>query len=142
VLVWRFDRFARSSAHLVEALEEFRALGVRFVSHQEAIDTSTPMGAAMFTIIAAMAQPTRDIISERGKMDLANARPGQACRSPALRLRRRRTGADTDVTRGRSELREDQRTSRNAPVERCAPRATRQGFAWLGRATQLAGDGL
>jgi len=56
VTVWRFDRFARSVKQLVLALEEFRTLGIDFVSHQEALDTSTPMGKAMFTIIAAMAE--------------------------------------------------------------------------------------
>jgi DNA invertase Pin-like site-specific DNA recombinase len=45
VVVWRFDRIARSVKQLVMALEEFRTLGIDFVSHQEALDTSTPMGA-------------------------------------------------------------------------------------------------
>ncbi|MBZ5634583.1 MAG: recombinase family protein [Acidobacteriia bacterium] len=65
VVVWRFDRFARSVKQLVSALEEFRALGIDFVSHQEAVDTSTPMGKAMFTVIAAMAELERSIIQER-----------------------------------------------------------------------------
>ena len=56
VVVWRFDRFARNVKQLVLALEEFHALGIDFISHQEALDTSTPMGRAMFTIIAAMAE--------------------------------------------------------------------------------------
>ncbi len=53
VVVWRFDRFARSVKQLVMALEEFKGLGIEFVSLQEALDTSTPMGKAMFTIITA-----------------------------------------------------------------------------------------
>jgi DNA invertase Pin-like site-specific DNA recombinase len=65
VVVWRFDRFARSVKQLVLALEEFRSLGIDFISHQEALDTSTPMGKAMFTIIAAMAELERSIIRER-----------------------------------------------------------------------------
>src|SRR5215471_16022112 len=64
VLVFRFDRFARSVKQLVLALEEFRALGIGFVSQQEALDTSTPMGRAMFTIIAAMAELERSVIRE------------------------------------------------------------------------------
>jgi DNA invertase Pin-like site-specific DNA recombinase len=44
VLVWRFDRFARNVKQLVLALEEFRSLAIDFISHQEALDTSTPMG--------------------------------------------------------------------------------------------------
>lgn len=54
IAVWRFDRFARSTKHLLLALEEFRALGVQFVSYQENIDTTTPLGAAVFTIVAAI----------------------------------------------------------------------------------------
>jgi DNA invertase Pin-like site-specific DNA recombinase len=65
VLVWRFDRFVRSVKQLVLALEEFHTLGIDFISHQEALDTSTPMGKAMFTIIAAMAELERSVIRER-----------------------------------------------------------------------------
>ena len=45
VLCWRFDRLARSTTHLLLALEEFRSLGVQFISYQENIDTGTPLGA-------------------------------------------------------------------------------------------------
>src|SRR6516165_397074 len=55
VLVARFDRFARSTKHLVLALEEFQALGIDFISLNESIDTSTPMGRMVFTVIAAVA---------------------------------------------------------------------------------------
>src|SRR4051812_13096874 len=65
VVVWRFDRFARSVKQLVLALEEFRALGIDFVSHQESLDTSTPMGRAMFVITSAIAELERNIIRER-----------------------------------------------------------------------------
>ncbi len=74
VLVWRFDRFARSVKHLVAALETFRSLHVGFVSLQEQLDTSTPIGQAMFTIIGAMAQLERDIIRERVKAGLERAK--------------------------------------------------------------------
>jgi len=74
VLVWRFDRFARSTKHLILALEEFRNLGVDFVSYQENIDTSSPLGSAIFTIISAVAQLERDIIVERVKMGLRRAK--------------------------------------------------------------------
>ncbi len=74
VLVWRFDRFARSTRHLINALDEFRNLGVDFVSYQENIDTSSPLGSAIFTIISAVAQLERDIIVERVKMGLRRAR--------------------------------------------------------------------
>ena len=74
VVVWRFDRFARSVKQLVLALEEFRALGIDFISHQETLDTSTPMGEAMFTIIAAMAKLERSVIRERVVAGLDYAR--------------------------------------------------------------------
>jgi len=74
LLVWRFDRFARSTKHLILALEEFRNLGVDFVSYQENIDTSSPLGSAIFTIISAVAQLERDIIAERVKAGLRRAK--------------------------------------------------------------------
>jgi DNA invertase Pin-like site-specific DNA recombinase len=74
VVVWRFDRFARSVKHLVGALETFRSLNIGFVSLQEQLDTATPIGQAMFTIIGAMAQLERDIIRERVKAGIERAK--------------------------------------------------------------------
>jgi DNA invertase Pin-like site-specific DNA recombinase len=74
VLVWRFDRFARSVEQLVSALAEFRTLKIDFVSHQESLDTSAAMGKAMFTIIAAMAELERSVIRERVQAGLDYAR--------------------------------------------------------------------
>jgi DNA invertase Pin-like site-specific DNA recombinase len=74
VLVWRFDRFARSTKHLVTALYEFRNLGIDFISFQENIDTSSPLGEAIFTIISAMSKLECDIISERVKGGLRKVR--------------------------------------------------------------------
>src|SRR5262249_45320110 len=74
VVVFRFDRFARSVSQLARALDEFRALGIEFVSLHEAIDTSTPMGRAMFHIAGAFAELEREIIRERVRAGLANAR--------------------------------------------------------------------
>jgi DNA invertase Pin-like site-specific DNA recombinase len=65
VAVWRFDRFARSSSHLLRALEEFQSLGVDFVSLRESIDTSTPTGKMVFTVLAAVAELERCTIRER-----------------------------------------------------------------------------
>lgn len=65
VAVWRFDRFARSTSHLLRALEEFAALGVDFVSLKESIDTSTPTGKMIFTVLAAVAELERSTIRER-----------------------------------------------------------------------------
>lgn len=74
VMVWRFDRFARSTRHLVNALEEFRSLDIEFVSHQEAIDTGTPTGRAVFYIVAAMAQLERELTVERVRAGVEHAR--------------------------------------------------------------------
>jgi DNA invertase Pin-like site-specific DNA recombinase len=74
VLVWRFDRFARSVKHLVAALGTFRSLHVEFVSLQEQLDIATPIGQAMFAIIGAMTQLERDIIRERVKAGLERAK--------------------------------------------------------------------
>lgn len=74
VLVWKFDRFARSTKHLIDALEEFKHLGVDFVSLTEQIDTSSPMGKAMFTVISAIAEFERSLISERVRAGIAKAR--------------------------------------------------------------------
>ena len=90
VLVWRFDRFARSTKHLVNALYEFRNLGIDFVSYQENIDTSSPLGEAIFTIISAMSKLERDIIAERVKGGLRKARAN------GKRLGRPESEVDTD----------------------------------------------
>ncbi len=74
IVVWRFDRFARSTKHLLMALEEFRSLGIQFISYQENIDTSSPLGQALFTIVSAVAQLERDLIRERVTAGIRNAR--------------------------------------------------------------------
>jgi DNA invertase Pin-like site-specific DNA recombinase len=76
VAVWKFDRFARSAVHLGQALAHFKALGIDFVSKTEGIDTTTPVGKAMFTITAAFAELERDTIRERVKAGLRNKRAG------------------------------------------------------------------
>ena len=70
----RFDRFAGSTKHLLLALEEFRSLGIQFISYQENIDTSSPLGQALFTIVSAVAQLERDLIRERVKAGLRVAK--------------------------------------------------------------------
>jgi len=74
VIVWRFDRWARSTQELISTLEEFQALGIDFISQQEAIDTSTPMGKCLFTIIAAVAEMERHAIKERIRAGMEYAR--------------------------------------------------------------------
>src|SRR6266705_3074349 len=70
VCVWRFDRFARSVSHLLRALETFKAIGIDFVSYSEQMDTSTPAGKMVFTVLGAVAEPAeleRSLIVERVK---------------------------------------------------------------------------
>jgi DNA invertase Pin-like site-specific DNA recombinase len=74
VAVWRFDRFARSTSHLLRALETFQALGINFVSLTESVDTSTPMGKMVFTILGSVAEMERQMIVERVRAGLRNAR--------------------------------------------------------------------
>lgn len=74
VLVYRYDRFARSLRQLVNALAEFDALGIHFVSLHEGVDTSTPNGRLVFGIFASIAEFERELIRGRVRSGLAAAR--------------------------------------------------------------------
>lgn len=74
VLVWKFDRFGRSVKHLIDSLEEFRALGISFISYTEGLDTTTPVGQLTFHMIGAIAQFERDLIAERVRAGIAYAK--------------------------------------------------------------------
>jgi DNA invertase Pin-like site-specific DNA recombinase len=74
VVVWKFDRFARSVSHLLRALETFGSLGIEFVSLSEQVDTSTPAGRMVFTVLGAVAELERSLIVERVRAGLRNAR--------------------------------------------------------------------
>lgn len=115
VACWKFDRFARSVRHLVTALEEFRARGVAFVSVRDAIDTSTPTGRLMFSIVASFAEFERDLIRERTVSGLA------AARRRGRRLGRPR--AQIDLSRA-LELRGQRQTLRQIAGELGCSRAT------------------
>jgi DNA invertase Pin-like site-specific DNA recombinase len=87
VVVWKFDRFARSLKQLLHALELFRKLGIAFVSCTEAIDTSLPHGEMLFQIIGAIAQWERSLIVERVRAGLQHARSqGKRLGRPPLRV--------------------------------------------------------
>ena len=73
LVVWKFDRFARSVSHLLRALETFQALGIEFVSLTEGVDTSTPAGKMVFTVLGAVAELERSLICERVRAGLRNA---------------------------------------------------------------------
>jgi DNA invertase Pin-like site-specific DNA recombinase len=74
VVVYRYDRFARSLRQLVNALEEFRSLGIEFISIHEGVDTSTPNGRLVFGIFASIAEFERELIRDRVKSGIAAAR--------------------------------------------------------------------
>ena len=74
VVVYRYDRFARSLRQLVNALGEFEALGIQFVSLHECVDTSTPNGRLVFGIFASIAEFERELIRDRVRSGIAAAR--------------------------------------------------------------------
>lgn len=74
IAVWKFDRMARSVSHLLRVLEEFRSLGIEFISLSESVDTSTPTGKMIFTVLGSVAELERSLISERVRAGLRNAR--------------------------------------------------------------------
>ena len=88
VVVYRYDRFARSLRQLVNALEEFRSLGIEFISLHEGVDTSTPNGRLVFGIFASIAEFERELIRDRVKSGIA------AARSKGKRLGRPRVNVD------------------------------------------------
>ena len=87
VAVWKFDRAARSVAHLADMLREFQALEIAFVSITEAVDTATPAGRMLYHVLAAVAEFERDLIRERVAAGLAQAkRDGRRVGRPQLHL--------------------------------------------------------
>ena len=91
VVCWRFDRFARSVSHLLRALETFNALAIAFVSLSENVDTTTPTGKMIFTVLGAVAELERNLIVERVRAGLRSA--------PGLRLWSVPTGFATPMPR-------------------------------------------
>ena len=90
VLVWRYDRFARSTQALVNALKEFQNLGIDFISYQENIDTTTPTGELIFHVMASLAQFESSLISQRVKAGMARAKAqGKLISRPKLSIQKR-----------------------------------------------------
>ncbi len=73
VLIWKYDRFARSAIHLATALDEFRSLNVDFVSLREAVDTTSAMGRFVFTLFAGIAEFEKNLIQERVQCGVTRA---------------------------------------------------------------------
>jgi DNA invertase Pin-like site-specific DNA recombinase len=74
VVVFAFSRYARSVSHMLKGLEIFRKNNTNFVSLTEKLDLNTSLGHVVFVIISAIAQLERDLIAERVRNGLANAR--------------------------------------------------------------------
>jgi DNA invertase Pin-like site-specific DNA recombinase len=74
VMVWSFDRMARSVRHFLEVLDELNHLGIEFVSFRENLDTSGPLGRAMVVIVSAISELERSLIVERVKSGMRRAR--------------------------------------------------------------------
>lgn len=71
IIVWKFDRLGRSTAHLLQVLEELKNKDVRLIATSQNIDTSTPMGKFFFVILSGFAEMEREMIRERIKLGLA-----------------------------------------------------------------------
>jgi DNA invertase Pin-like site-specific DNA recombinase len=115
VLVWKFDRFARSLKHLIESLDEFNALGIDFISLTEGVDTTTPAGQLLFHIVGAVAQFERDLIAERVRAGMAHAR------AMGKRIGRPRAIVDVEAVsklRGGGQSLREIAVSLNIPVSR------------------------
>jgi DNA invertase Pin-like site-specific DNA recombinase len=74
LLVWKFDRVARSSLELCTTLERLKAVNVAFISLTEQLDTNTPAGKLVFTVLGAVAEMERSLIRERVRAGLRHAR--------------------------------------------------------------------
>ncbi len=118
VLVWRFDRFARSTKHLIAALEAFRSVNVSFISLQEQFDLSSPIGAAMFTIIGAMGQLERDLVIERVRAGLDRARARGVRLGPKF--------VDLDLQRAKALMAEGRSIRATAKVLGCSAETLRR----------------
>ncbi len=87
VLVWAFDRMARSVKHLLEVLDELSHLNIEFVSFRENIDTGGPLGRAIIVIIGAIAELERNLIVERVRAGMRRAKlEGRHIGRPALQI--------------------------------------------------------
>ena len=113
VLVWAFDRMARSVKHFLEVLDELNSLNIEFISFRENVDTSGPLGRALIVIIGAIAELERNLIIERVRAGMRRARlEGRHIGRPALELDRAAIVHDRERGLSLSELADLHRISR------------------------------
>jgi DNA invertase Pin-like site-specific DNA recombinase len=126
VTVWRFDRFARSVSHLLRALETFNALGIAFVSLSEQMDTTTPTGKMVFTVLGAVAELERSLIAERVRAGLRNARAkGKTLGRPRVTVDSARIGCLRSQGRTIREIADELGYSRSLVHKTLANRVSR-----------------
>jgi len=125
VVVYRYDRFARSLRQLVNALEEFRPLGIDFISLHEGVDTSTPNGRLVFGIFASIAEFERELIRDRVRSGMA------AAKARGTRMGRPRKVLDAAKI---AELRQKGRSWRKiARIMECSTRTARRALQKAGQ---------
>jgi DNA invertase Pin-like site-specific DNA recombinase len=121
VVVAAFDRFARSTRHLVTSLDEMQHVGVQFVSLREAIDTGSPLGRAMFVIVGAIAELERSLVVERIHSGLRRARAhGKRLGRPVVPV---------DVAKARTVIARTGSVRAAARALGCAPGTVRRALA-------------
>jgi len=119
VLVWAFDRLARSVKHLLEVLDELNHLQIEFISFRENIDTGGPLGRAIVVIIGAIAELERNLIIERVRAGMRRARlEGQRIGRPRLEIDRQALRRDRAQGHSLSELAKLHRISKTSVI-RC-----------------------
>jgi DNA invertase Pin-like site-specific DNA recombinase len=127
VMVWAFDRLARSVRHFLEVLDELNHLNIEFVSFRENVDTGGPLGRAMIVIIGAIAELERNLIVERVRAGMRRARlEGRAIGRPRIEVDRQALLQDRIRGRSLAELAKAYRISR-ASVLRCLQQETPTG---------------
>jgi DNA invertase Pin-like site-specific DNA recombinase len=127
VLVWAFDRIARSVRHFLEVLDELNHLGIEFISFRENIDTGGPLGRALVVIIGAIAELERNLIIERVRAGMRRARlEGQRIGRPRLEVDRQALRQERAQGHSLSELAKLHRISK-ASVLRFLQQEARTG---------------
>lgn len=113
VLVWAFDRMARSVRHFLEILDEFNHLNIEFVSFREQIDTGGPLGRAMVVIVGAIAELEKNLIVERVRAGMRRARlEGRQIGRAPLNIDRQQVVMDRKVGMSLTQVAKKHRISR------------------------------
>lgn len=87
LLIWKLDRLGRSLKDLVNTIDDLGKLGIEFISYQDNLDTSSPSGKLLYHIMGAVAEFERELICERVRAGVQNARAkGKRLGRPGLDL--------------------------------------------------------